>query len=106
MTADESPGLINPSPVPRASPIPAQSDLARLQFELRLDEIKAEETARAGRRQIWLAHHWPDHYQERCVGSARSMSAAAVPPSTRSGLWSLRYRWRDTDRGRPRSTSP
>lgn len=52
MTAHESPGLIN-----------SEVD----EFELRLNELKADEAERVGRRQIWLAHHWPDHYQERCL---------------------------------------
>ncbi len=36
-------------------------------LDLGLARLKAKETARIGRRNLWLAHHWPDDYAERCV---------------------------------------
>jgi hypothetical protein len=32
-----------------------------------LAQLKAQETARIGRRNMWLAHHWPNDYRDRCV---------------------------------------
>ena len=32
-----------------------------------LARLKATETARIGRRNMWLAHHWPHDYPGRCV---------------------------------------
>ena len=36
-------------------------------LDLGLARLKAKETARIGRRNLWLAHHWPDDYADRCV---------------------------------------
>lgn len=36
-------------------------------LDARLALIGANERERQARRQMWLAHHWPDHYHERCV---------------------------------------
>lgn len=41
--------------------------VAEALFDLRLAEIRARETRRIGRRNLWLAHHWPDEYPDRCV---------------------------------------
>lgn len=46
--------------------LPAK-DVALALFDLRLEEIKARETARLGWRNLWLTHHWPADYQQRCV---------------------------------------
>jgi hypothetical protein len=46
---------------------PAPNPVADALFDLRLAEIRARETERIGRRNLWLAHHWPDAYAERCV---------------------------------------
>lgn len=37
----------------------------------RLAQIGARERDLIGRRQLWLAHHWPDDYAERCVTIGR-----------------------------------
>jgi hypothetical protein len=36
-------------------------------FEYRLAQIGARERRRQARRNLWLAHHWPDDYQDRCA---------------------------------------
>ena len=36
-------------------------------FDRRLAEVKAKETERIGRRNLWLSHHWPADYHQRCV---------------------------------------
>ena len=36
-------------------------------FELRLSQISKRQRQAEGRRNMWLAHHWPDHYGQRCV---------------------------------------
>jgi len=50
-------------------PVDANGDpeLALAMLDLGLARLKAKETARIGRRNMWLAHHWPDDYGERCV---------------------------------------
>ena len=49
-----------------------QSDLegnpvALAMFETKLASLAARETQALGRKNLWLAHHWPEHYQERCI---------------------------------------
>ena len=46
---------------------PAGNEVALALFDFRLAELKAQETERIGRRNVWLAHHWPDNYCSRCV---------------------------------------
>lgn len=36
-------------------------------FDAKLAAIAATQTERIGRKNMWLAHHWPDHYAERCA---------------------------------------
>ncbi len=36
-------------------------------FQLRLAQINRREQRFEARKQLWLAHHWPDEYAERCV---------------------------------------
>lgn len=36
-------------------------------FDAKLASIAAQETRLLGRKNMWLAHHWPEHYSERCV---------------------------------------
>jgi hypothetical protein len=36
-------------------------------LDARLAELQAERDHRAARRNLWLAHHWPAQYAERCV---------------------------------------
>jgi hypothetical protein len=36
-------------------------------FEARLAEIEARQQVADGWRNLWLAHHWPETYRERCV---------------------------------------
>ena len=43
------------------------NEVALALFDFRLAELKNRETARLGRRNLWLAHHWPGHYHDRCV---------------------------------------
>lgn len=35
-------------------------------FTAKIAEIEARNSAERARREMWLAHHWPDHY-ERCA---------------------------------------
>jgi hypothetical protein len=35
-------------------------------FAAKVDEIEARNSLERARREMWLAHHWPDHY-ERCA---------------------------------------
>ena len=42
-------------------------DPALALFEARLAEMGRRERDRQGRKQMWLAHHHPEHYGERCV---------------------------------------
>ncbi|MDH3682607.1 MAG: hypothetical protein OEV40_21950 [Acidimicrobiia bacterium] len=50
-----------------AGPERPANDVALALFDYRLAQIGARETARIGRRDLWLAHHWPADYGERCV---------------------------------------
>ncbi len=36
-------------------------------FEQRLSALAASERRHQGRSAMWLAHHWPDQYHERCA---------------------------------------
>jgi hypothetical protein len=36
-------------------------------FESRLAEIRRRNEDERGRRHLWHAHHWPRHYDDRCV---------------------------------------
>lgn len=36
-------------------------------FEYKLAQMGAHHRLRQARRNMWLAHHWPDDYHERCV---------------------------------------
>ncbi len=36
-------------------------------LDARLAIIGAKERERLAKKQMWLAHHWPDEYQDRCV---------------------------------------
>lgn len=36
-------------------------------FELRLAEVGRRHRQREARRRLWLSHHWPEHYRQRCV---------------------------------------
>lgn len=36
-------------------------------FEQRLAQINSRNLNQRARRQMWLAHHWPEAYAERCV---------------------------------------
>jgi predicted outer membrane lipoprotein len=35
-------------------------------FEYRLAELRVQEEQRVARRNLWLAHHWPSQYHDRC----------------------------------------
>lgn len=41
--------------------------VAMKMFEAKLAHIAARETELVGRKNMWLAHHWPQDYGERCV---------------------------------------
>jgi hypothetical protein len=36
-------------------------------FQARVALMRARDAERRGRRNLWLAHHWPEDYGERCV---------------------------------------
>lgn len=36
-------------------------------LDARLAILGAQERTRIAKKHMWLAHHWPDEYQERCV---------------------------------------
>lgn len=36
-------------------------------FQARIDALQRQRLDRMGRRNLWLAHHWPGSYGERCV---------------------------------------
>ncbi len=50
---------------------PEREAAVRAELDAGLARIVAREAAEAAdrkaRRNMWLAHHWPDHYEERCV---------------------------------------
>ncbi len=43
------------------------NERALAMFDAKLASIAATEKERIGRRNMWLAHHWPDEYHERCA---------------------------------------
>ncbi len=43
------------------------NEVALTLFEYRLAELRARETQRVGRRNLWRAHHWPDDDHDRCA---------------------------------------
>lgn len=54
-----------PSPSDDAASTPSEVGLAL--FDFKLAQLQARETAVQGRRNLWLAHHWPADYGDRCV---------------------------------------
>lgn len=56
---------------PRPTGTDAATDPDRWDFERRLAEIRGRQERdrrhQRGRRQLWHAHHWPQHYGDRCV---------------------------------------
>lgn len=40
-------------------------------FDAKLNALAQSESDVIGRKNMWLAHHWPEHYEERCVLIAR-----------------------------------
>lgn len=40
---------------------------AMAMFDAKLAALAADNSARLGRKNMWLAHHWPEHYHQRCV---------------------------------------
>ena len=57
-TPHERPGDDGPSGDPA---------IALAMLDLGLAQVRERETARIGRRNLWLAHHWPHDYGDRCV---------------------------------------
>lgn len=55
------------SDLPRSDGSSARQQAALALFDRRLADLKAKETEQIGRRNLWLSHHWPDDYSERCV---------------------------------------
>ena len=48
--------------------LPAEgSPVVDARFELRVAQIARRHRHRAARRHLWLSHHWPEHYGQRCV---------------------------------------
>lgn len=45
----------------------AEQLAALARFDAKLLALAEREKDLLGRRNLWLAHHWPDHYAERCV---------------------------------------
>ena len=45
---------------------PSEEQALRL-LDARLAAIGARERDREARRNLWLSHHWPDEYHERCI---------------------------------------
>ncbi len=41
--------------------------VALAMFDAKLKSMASIQQAKIGRRNMWLAHHWPEHYGERCV---------------------------------------
>ena len=60
----------SPSGDPIAAPAQSRAE-AESRFEQRLASMAASERDRRARRDMWLAHHWPAHYGERCVRVGR-----------------------------------
>ncbi len=46
---------------------PTANPIAVAMFDAKLKSLAQRERVRLGRRNMWLAHHWPEHYSERCV---------------------------------------
>lgn len=44
-----------------------EEEAALRMLDARLALIGARERERQARSNMWLAHHWPEHYHERCV---------------------------------------
>ena len=44
-----------------------QEAKALLLFERRLKQVGEQQTKAQAGNQLWLSHHWPEHYAERCV---------------------------------------
>ena len=44
-----------------------QQAAALAMFDDRLKRLAERENAIIGRKNLWLAHHWPEHYAERCI---------------------------------------
>ncbi len=42
-------------------------DLRSQRFEDRVEHVRAIQLREIGRRNLWLAHHWPHDYRVRCV---------------------------------------
>ncbi|MFV0525030.1 MAG: hypothetical protein ACK5RL_11070 [Acidimicrobiales bacterium] len=69
LTRDRGSGPSRPRPPARDGDDLNPEALAR--FERRLAEMAARERRYQGRRNLWLAHHWPDDYPDRCVRLGR-----------------------------------
>lgn len=48
-------------------PNPGANPIALAMFDAKLQSIAKDQRNKLGRRNMWLAHHWPEHYSERCV---------------------------------------
>lgn len=44
-----------------------QQAAALAMFDDRLKRLAERENAIIGKKNLWLAHHWPEHYAERCI---------------------------------------
>lgn len=56
-----------PAPSDPAAPFDPLEVLDRRLAEVRAGHHERDRRARTTRRALWLAHHWPEHYQQRCV---------------------------------------
>ena len=77
--AEPAPVPADPGPVGDLDPRDAPTDLgldetdpegnpvALALFEYQLAQIGKRERQRDARRNMWLAHHWPDEYHDRCA---------------------------------------
>jgi hypothetical protein len=61
-----APRAASPGPGPAETPDPRQA-AGLAAFEAKLAELAAREREHVGRKNMWLAHHWPEHYAERCI---------------------------------------
>ncbi len=50
-----------------SGPTNSSEEQALAMLDAGLARIGAKERERQARGQMWLSHHWPDHYAERCV---------------------------------------
>ena len=48
-------------------PVGEGNPAALAMFDAKLRSLAQSERIQLGRRNMWLAHHWPEHYGERCV---------------------------------------